>query len=214
MPASLPAVHLLTCRERAASLARTLASWARTDWGTAPRVHLDAAPRTKGVRWGTAARGGRLTAAFAKMGRTVLNERGQKDEWLLFLEDDLEFHPRLGSLVRSWEALDDGPCVLASLFNPSLRAAAIWGTLPRSFAAAPKTFLGAQALLLRRWALGQALAQWDTEEGLTSQRLARLLGPGGPVWVHRPALVQHVAVDSSWGARVQRALDFDPAWVA
>ena len=213
MPAVLPVVHLLTCPARVASVTATLASWKRTDWAGTPRIYYDGAPEREGEPWGSAARAHRLTKAFAFMLRQVLATGGDENEWLLFLEDDLEFHPRLGSLMAEWQALDDPRCGLASLFNPSLPADAARGTLPRAFAAAPANFLGAQALLLRRYAAQRALDRWDLAPGLTSQRLVRLFGGEGPIWVHRRSLVQHVATDSSWGARVQRALDFDPGWV-
>lgn len=212
MPAALPMVHLLTCPERAASVAATLANWKRTDWAETPRIYYDRAPECAGEEWGMAARAHRLTKAFAFMLRQVLAKGGDRMEWLLFLEDDLEFHPRLGSLVAEWLPLNDPRCGLASLFNPSLPVDAKWGAPSRAFAALPANFLGAQALLLRRHAAQRVLERWDSAPGLTSQRLARLLGGDGPIWVHRPSLVQHVATDSSWGARVQRALDFDPGW--
>ena len=212
MSALLPKTTMLTCPARTASLAATLASFARSDWGVGARVHCDSAEERAGEEWGRGARARRLTDAFAGMLRAVLGDGGEPDEWLLFLEDDLEFHPRIGSLVRSWAALEDAGCVLASLFNPSLRAVPGAATLPRAFVTVPETFLGAQALLLRRRVLPLVLERWDSVAGLQSQRLARILGESGPIWVHKPSLVQHVAADSSWGARVQRALDYDPLW--
>ncbi len=137
---------------------------------------------------------------------------GRPEEWVLLLEDDVEVHPRLGSLVSSWEALEDPRCVMASLFNASVQTTDRWGPMPRAVAARPEFFLGTQALLLRRGAVARALAGWERVPGLQSQRLAALLGPEGPIWVHRPSLVQHVAMDSSWGARITRALDYDPRW--
>ena len=212
MSALLPKTYMLTCRPRYPSAGETLNRWKQTDWGAKPVVHVDAEPERAGEEWGRGARARRLTDAFAGMLRTVLADGGEPDEWLLFLEDDLEFHPRIGSLVRSWAALDDAGCVLASLFNPSLRAVPGAATLPRAFVTVPETFLGAQALLLRRRVLPLVLEKWDSVPGLQSQRLARILGDSGRIWVHKPSLVQHVAVDSSWGARVQRALDFDPTF--
>jgi hypothetical protein len=233
---------------------QTLARWAQTDWPGAPRVHLDPVQETDAPAWGTSARARRLTDCFAMMLRRALEETNHASDWFLFLEDDLEFHPRLAAHVGGWEALEDSSCWLASLFNPSLQArerslakdakeakgsgeehlspSSAWrfsgelilphpGPLPRergkgrpahAFAAEPKSFLGAQALLLRREAARAALDQWDSLAGMTSQRLAKLCGGERPIWVHKPSLVQHVAVDSAWGARVQKALDFDRGW--
>ena len=210
----LPQVHLLTCPQRAVLCAETLARWARTDWPVAPRVHLDSAPEEGGEPWGSPERWHRLTDAFAGLLRAVLAEPGAEEDWLLLLEDDLDFHPRLAAHVGAWAALRDEHCRLASLFNSGVRPRAVPNLIPHAFAAAPDFYLGAQALLLRRGAAAEALRRWDALTGLQSQRLAKLLGREGPLWVHQPSLVQHVAPDSSWGARVKRALDFDPAWEA
>jgi hypothetical protein len=190
----------------------TLARWNETDWGAGPHIFMDAEPEIRGQEWGTAGRHARLSTIFRGALRKALAAGGAEDDWLLFLQDDLEFHPRIGSLVESWPALEDIRCGVASLFNPSLQAFHLWGEMERAFAAQPGTFLGAQALLLRRWAAELAAAEWDTVPGMQSQRLARLLGMLGPIWVHRPSLVQHVAKDSSWGARINRALDYDPSF--
>ncbi len=190
----------------------TLARLARTDWRVTPRVHWDSVRETASAPWGAPARAHRLTDAFAAMLRAALLEPGQRQEWFLFLEDDLDFHPRLGSLVLSWEALRDPNCLLASLFNPSIRADAAFPARSRAFAAKSNSFLGAQALLVRREAAVRALARWDRLTGMTSQRLASLCGSTNPIWVHQPSLVQHISKDSSWGARVQTAPDFNPAW--
>lgn len=209
----LPRVHLLTCEARRETCAQTLQRWTATDWPVAPRVHADPVPERDAPAWGSAARLERLTGAFLTMLRAALAEQGAPGDWLLFLEDDLDFHPRLGSLVGSWEPLADPEPGLASLFNPSLPRDTAHPVGPRGFVALTSSFLGAQALLLRRHFAKRAEEQWPTLKGATSQRLAALNGPASPIWVHRPSLVQHVAADSSWGARVQRALDFDAQWV-
>lgn len=208
----LPSIHLLTCPRRAGLCGETLHRWARTDWGSPPRVHWDLAADDGSAPWGTAARARRLTEVFATMLRAVLAEPGPKQEWFLFLEDDLDFHPCIAARVRAWEALEDSRCCLASLFNPSLRAGNFPGAPANTFAAEPSSFMGAQAVLLRRDAAQRALSEWENLPGLQSQRLAALCGKDLPIWVHKPSLVQHMARDSSWGARVQRALDFDPNW--
>lgn len=208
----LPQVHLLTCAARAGMCAETLARWSRTDWPCPPRVHLDPVPEKDAPTWGTSARGTRLTEAFAGMLRAALAEPGEDRAWLLLLEDDLEFHPHLARQVGAWTALRDERCGLASLFNCGVRARSDLPAPVHSFAAEALSYLGSQALVLRRGAAREALASWDSLTGLQCQRLAKLFGRERPLWVHCPSLVQHVAVDSSWGARVKRAADFDPAW--
>ncbi len=212
MPHPLPSVHMLTCPRRVGVVEKTLAHWAGTDWRTTPAVHCDWQSEVRESAWGTAARGTQVARAYAGMMARALQEEGEDRDWLLLLEDDLDFHPQIGTLVASWEALRDERCVLASLFNPSLQDDARWGTMPRAFATHPDTFLSAQAILIRRAAAHRALLIWDDAPGMQAQRLAWLFGGEGPIWVHRPSLVQHVGEDSSWGARVQRAHDFDPVF--
>src|SRR4051812_48832203 len=103
----LPKVHLLTCQPRKKSCMDTLIRLARTDWPGKPRVHVDSGTETEVARWGTPARAGRLTDAFASMLEAVLAEPGEDQEWLLFLEDDLDFHPQLAAHVDAWLALRD-----------------------------------------------------------------------------------------------------------
>lgn len=208
----LPQLHLLTCAPRKQSCMDTLIRLAHTDWPVKPHVHVDEGTEDGSAPWGTSGRARRLTGAFATMLRAVLSAPGAEDEWLLFLEDDLDFHPQLAALVGSWEALQDTECVLASLFNPSIRANPSFPATARAFAALPAAFLGAQALLIRRATAVAALEAWAGLSGMTSQRLAQVSGQYRPLWIHQPSLVQHVADDSSWGTRVQRALDYDPAW--
>ena len=211
---------------------------------TAGPITLHRSPITLCRRGADPARMHCLTAAFAKMLRDALagephppttSHHSPSEEWLLLLEDDLGFHPRLRAQVESWPALRDPRCAMACLFNPSLRATARWGEMACAFAAEPASFQGPQALLLRPSAARRALAAWDdlAMEGtapsvppgdapipaptercpprglLPSHRLAPFLGASGPLWIHRPSLVQHLATDSSWGARIYRALDFD-----
>lgn len=213
-------MFLLSSPQRAESLGKTIASLGQSDWPGTTRITMDEAPEVEDEPWGSVARAMRPTNAFRWMLEAALTEPGAEEEWMLFLEDDLEFHPRFGSLLRSWPVLEDARCPMASLFNPGLPAAAVQPELPvgftpqtwRAFAAEPMCFQGAQALPLRRWAIRRALAGWDSVAGVEVDRLRTLLGAMGPIWVHRPSLVQHVATDSSWGARVKRAMDFDPAW--
>jgi hypothetical protein len=259
---------------RAATLARwDLTDWGKLCGR--PRVHLDDSPESAEAAWGDAQRGTRIVAAFAKMLEAATDDpdiarrqqatrgtgpggwlRGdayfthriykmERECWLLLLEDDLDFHPRIGAALAAWDAAREG--VMRTLFDPGLKA--VGGRqkaedrednaerdpqaanspsssaycLPpaaccsRSFAADPRTFLGAQALFIRSWFARHALERWNSVTGMQSQRLAKLHQelPGPmPILVHRPSLVQHLPVDggSGWGARVQQALDFDPSW--
>ena len=171
---------------------------------------MDPHPEASAPPWGDPARARRLTDAFAALLRSVLAEPGAEEDWVLLLEDDVDFHPRLAAHVRAWRALEDERCAMATLYNPSIQWDRLPFSPPNTFGARPESFLDTQALLLRRGAARRALAAWDGLVGVSGQRLAALLGREGPIWVHRPSLVQHVALDSSWGAGIQHALDFNP----
>lgn len=198
---------MLSCAGRAAGRAETLARWARTDWGRAPRVHVDAGEAAGD--WGQPSRAGRIVAAYAALlGRAVAEGAGA--DWLLLVEDDTDFAPQLRAALAAWPPLRDPRCVLGSLYNPHLPPAKEPGMSgPGWFATAPARFTGAQALLVRPADAARALAAWPTVGGMQSARLARLLtARGGLICVHRPTLVQHVAADSAWGARRHSAPDF------
>ena len=177
-----------------------------------PFVHVDSHQVSRGDGWESPQRAVRMLRAFVKMIADALVMKGEGDDWLLLLEDDLVFHPQIAALVFSWKALEDSRCGIASLFNGSIPAIEDWGKMPRAFAAEPERFLGTQAILLRRQAAAEVVSHWDKVEGMQSQRMTRILCEDGPLWIHRPSLVQHVASDSSWGGRVTQALDFDPEW--
>ena len=148
-------------------------------------------------------------------------------DWLLLLlEDDLDFAPHLRAALAAWPPLREPRGVLATLYNPHLPAAEIpsFSHEPGKdgrdgkngnegkatwFGTVPATLTGAQALLVRPADAARALAAWDSEGGMQSARLARLLtAQGGHICGHRPSLVQHVAADSAWGARRHTAPDF------
>lgn len=177
-------------------------------------MYIDSSLVGSRMPWGTPGRVTRIILAFETLLHRALAFPGADEEWLLVMQDDIELHPQLLYAITTWGALSDSRCQLASLFNPSLRAVSRWGNMPRAFAADPASLQGAQALLIRRGAARRVLRLWHTLPGVEVDRLASVLGEEGPIWVHTPSLVQHVSADSSWGARVKTALDYDPAWVA
>jgi hypothetical protein len=199
---------MLTCRRRHETCEKTLASWRKTDWPSDPIVHLDDAPEDPAQPWGSAARSRRVTDAFAKMLGTILAEQKPDDEWLLLLEDDLEFNPTIAKQLRQWVPLQYERCILGTLFNPSLPRTTRRPLFPKSFPTDSKSFLGAQALLIRRRHARYVLEKWPFHTGMQAQRVAKMLAPYGSIYVHTPSLVQHVGKDSSWGANPMRALDF------
>lgn len=190
VPRGLPDPHLMTCPQRVASLLGTLASWDATGWPGRPRIHVDWSPNEVENTWGHPDHAQRLTDAFAAMLREILVTPGDDEGWLLLLEDDIEFHPRLPFLLSTWPPLRDPCCDLATLFNASLQPLPEAPSVPRAFATPPETFQGAQALLIRRRGIRKALEAWDTTPGMQTQRLSLILGgPNNRIWVHSPSLV-------------------------
>jgi hypothetical protein len=188
-PALLPAPHLLTAPGREAILAGTLGSWDDTDWPARPVIHLDRG------RADTPAQQ-RIPAAWGAMLRAAL-DAGEPGPHLLLCEDDLAFARHLRAALLAWPPLREGRLVtFGSLYDPV-------------------HFFGAQALVLARPFARWAAAHWEEVGGVQSRRLVALaqrFAPGAAIPVHRPSLVQHTAILSSWGTRLHRAPLFDPDW--
>ena len=68
--------------------------------------------------------------------------------------------------------------------------------------------------MLFRSSAAWALQGWDMVDGLPAQRLAKLLGKYGPIWVHRPSLVQTGTDKLNCDSQVARATDYDPLYEA
>jgi hypothetical protein len=209
----LPRAYVLVSPHRADQLPAFLTRWAATDWAEPPRVFTDTLPELPGEAWGTTGRAARLPRVYACFLWWVLNGEPRRphapDDWLLLMEDDIEFHPRMAERLRAWAPLRSPHCVMGTLFNPQLPPVPAPEEFPNAFATRPENFLGAQALLLRERHVRHALENWNTVSGMQSQRLARLMSRLGTIYVHRPSLVQHLAQGSSWSVTQMRAWDFE-----
>ena len=133
-------------------------------------------------------------------------------DYLLFLEDDLEFNRHLKHNLLSWPLLQRREAALATLFNPGLPSAAC-DPGNDAFVVDPEKFRGSLALVLSRPSVRYLLEHWHAEEGPQDTRIAALIGRlHEPIFVHVPSLVEHMGKQSTWGSPYIRAANFNPSW--
>src|SRR5687768_9011507 len=106
MPCLSFAAHVLTSPDRRDCVSRTVASICASDWGEAPRVHVDVAP-------GPASRE-RIAAAYGEMLRVAAE---LAVDYTLLLEDDIEVNRYLRSNLAQWSPVRNGELFLGSLYN-------------------------------------------------------------------------------------------------
>ncbi|HXG47253.1 MAG TPA: glycosyltransferase family 9 protein [Methylomirabilota bacterium] len=182
---------------------QTLARLAATDWGHRPvRVALDRRfpNRHDNIAYTSwcALQAGLKTGA----------------EYLLYLEDDLDFNRHLYHNLQQWPRLRARQVTLATLYNPALPEMG-WDIPPSAFAVDPRGFFGAQALVISRAAAEHLVQHWLEAPGFPDLRIRDLLASWKrPLFCHNPSLVQHRGRRSSWGGFFHTACDFDPDWKA
>lgn len=197
--------YMLSCEKRAQIREQTLANLAATDWGDRVSIELDHSldPRPQG--------------RIEETAKTILcRAYDEGADFLLFLEDDLDFNRHLRHNLQHWRpVVDAGPegHFFASLYNPNVCA------LQRDpgnavLVADPNTTYGSQALLIARATVLEIIRRWDEVVGMPDIKMPRLAAAVCPVLYHLPSLVQHMPVPSVWGGSSHRALDFDATWRA
>ena len=135
-------------------------------------------------------------------------------DYILFLEDDLDFNRHLRHNLSQWPPLRDGRLTLGSIYNPALRDEA-WDARSNARIVDPKTAYGSQAFVLSKDTAAHIVRRWCEVRGLQDLRMLRLAGRlGKPVYYHAPSLVQHVGLRSTWGGGFHESHDFDPEWKA
>jgi hypothetical protein len=197
-------VRMVSCRERYEVRAQTLASWAATDWQGTPIVEMDDG-RAFLIQ-------SRIEETWLRALRAAVSE---EPEFILLLEDDLEFNRSLRHNLERWPALQRLGGSERPFFG-SLYASnqpMLWrDPASRSAIAAPEGFWGAQALVLSYGTARHLLSHWQPGGLAHDLKAPRLAGEQGPIYCHVPSLVQHRVGDSTWGGGVHRATDFDPAY--
>jgi len=195
---------MISCAERGRIRRQTLRNLAATDWGDAPvMVQLDRGEfrsrreRQTHTAW--------LALAAGAQGDA---------EYLLFLEDDLEFNRSLRHNLERWEPLRRREVTLAGLYNPGVPALA--HDVPRHASIVScNSIFGSQAFLISVAAARFMVRRWHEVSGMQDIRIARLAGLlEAPIFYHVPSLVQHVGKRSVWGGKFHQAKDFDPEWRA
>jgi len=201
---SVVRAYMLTCAAREDVRRETLVRLGATDWEEDVSVVVDRsqAERPQQRQEDTALR--ILEAAVA-----------DRCEFVLFLEDDLDFNRHLRHNLANWAPLrgaDPDRFLLASLYNPGVAMSV--ENDDRAYAVAvPECVYGSQALLLSRATAGHVIKGWYTTPGMQDIKISRLAAPVTPIYYHRPSLVQHVAT-SVWGGHAHSAVDFSLTWRA
>jgi ADP-heptose:LPS heptosyltransferase len=195
---------MISCPERDHVRRRTLENLAKTDWGDMPlHIHIDTP------------NGGTPTERQVQSSyRALKKSLFYRADYILFLEDDLDFNRHIRHNLCRWDPVRRGVVALASLYNPRLREAASDLQRHARFVDANLVF-GSQAFLLSRETVEYILGRWHDVAGMQDVKISRLAGRlGNPILYHAPSLVQHVGSKSTWGGGFHQAPDFDPVWKA
>jgi ADP-heptose:LPS heptosyltransferase len=183
---------------------QTLDNLARTDWDGAPLlVQID-----DGDADGYRERETQCAYLALKKGL----EHGA--DYILLLEDDLDFNRHLGHNLQNWGPLKAGVVTLASLFNPKVRELACDLRNNARIVNSNEVF-GSQAFLIANDTVQYIVRHWDEVAGGQDIKISRLAGrQRKPIFYHAPSLVQHIRTPSALGASFREAMDFDPNWKA
>jgi ADP-heptose:LPS heptosyltransferase len=195
---------MISCRERDTVRRRTLENLAKTDWGDMPlHIHFDNPDVGTPIQR-------QVQSAYMALKKSL----GYRADYILFLEDDLDFNRHIRHNLCRWDPVRRRAVVLASLYNPSLRERACdLGSNARIID--PTSAFGSQALLLSKEAVEYVVRRWNDVSGAQDIKISRLAGRlGNPIFYHAPSLVQHAGSRSTWGGGFHRAFDFDPVWKA
>jgi hypothetical protein len=193
---------LVSCRARDRMRAQTLRRLARTDWGEAPvEVVLDEERFSSRIE--------RLCHTAWRALRVCLRTRA---DYVLYLEDDLDFNRFLRHNLETWPLLQAREIQFASLYNPCLRELA-WDPGRQLTLAEAGSFYGTQAILLGRPLAEYLVEHWAEGPGALDMKWkAQLSQLKVPLLLHSPSLVQHRGRRSVWGGVWHWAPDYAPGW--
>jgi hypothetical protein len=202
-PCNIKAV-MISCAEREELRTQTLRNLSATDWGgDSVHVQLDTSQAER--------RQERQEQTACAALRAALN---YECDYVLFLEDDLEFNSRLRHNLESWTPLLKGEVTLAGLYAPNI------GWLQRNdrehwFIADPNTIYGSQAFLLSRSTAEYLIQHWGEVPGMQDIKMSRLAARlEKPIYYHAPSLVQHVGHESVWGGRFHQTAEYQRDFAA
>jgi hypothetical protein len=196
----------MTCEERHAICAETLAGIAATDWGESPVIVMDEG------------RYERYQLRVLETGYRLLRRAiDEADDLFLFMEDDVEFNRSIRHNLERWTPIVErapGTPFFGSLYNPNIAPAATPSDPAPAVVGDPRGFYGTQGVVLSVATARAILDGWYDAVGMPDIRMSRLAARHSPIWFHRPSLVQHRTVPSTWGGTTHQAIDFSPDWRA
>ena len=200
--------YVLSCEERAEVCAETVADLGQSDWGSPPTVVIDDSTAERKLQ--------RINETGVRLLAQAVDEwNGHDDDVILFCEDDVAFNRSLRHNLERWtpivERRADGH-LFGSLYNPNVVAPAADGFT--ATVADPRRFYGSQGMVMSVTTARSLVEQWDDGHGPLDLRISRLAARWSPLWYHSPSLVQHRAVDSTWGGAPHSAIDFSVDWRA
>jgi hypothetical protein len=133
-------------------------------------------------------------------------------DYILFLEDDLEFNRWFYHNVCHWPVLSQRRLTLGGLYNPGVKPLAC-DIKGHATVVEPQAIFGSQAFLISCRAARFFLQHWSDLEGMQDIKMSRLAGRmKKPIFYHAPSLVQHLGVQSVWGGFFHQSPDYDPQW--
>jgi hypothetical protein len=198
--------YVLSCEERADVCAETVADLGLTDWTSAPVIVLDESTASRKLQ--------RIVdAGLALLARAV--DESERDDVLLVCEDDVSFNRSLRHNLEHWSPVVDRRAdghLFGSLYNPNVVALPTDGAT--ATVADPRRFYGSQGMVMSVTTARSLVEQWDDGDGPLDLRISRLAARWSPLWYHHPSLVQHRAVESTWGGAPHSAIDFSVDWRA
>jgi hypothetical protein len=199
--------YVLSCEERAEVCVETIGDLARTDWGSPPTVVLDESTADRKLQ--------RIVDTGLQVLTRAVDEADDDDDVFLVCEDDVTFNRSLRHNLERWAPVVDrrpDRHLFGSLYNPNVVAPPPDGST--AVVVDPRRFYGSQGLVVSVTTARSMVEQWDDGHGPFDLRISRLAARWSPLWFHLPSLVQHRAVESTWGGAPHAAVDFSPDWRA
>ncbi|MEO0248443.1 MAG: hypothetical protein ABIN58_02645 [candidate division WOR-3 bacterium] len=199
------AAYVMSCPDREEIRLQTLLNLAATDWGEEPYVEID---DTSCVR--------RQERQEITARKTLEKACADAPDFILFLEDDLQFNRYLRHNLTHWAPLcetDPRSHFFASLYNPTVLALETHHD-GAFFRAHPESVYGSQAFLLSLPTARYIVERWDEVPGMQDIKMSRLASRRCPIFYHAPSMVQHLGERSAWGGHYHMARDFAADWKA
>lgn len=199
---SVLAAVMVSCQERSELREQTILRLRETDWGDNPlHVQID-------VRTDLNHRARHLECVYRAL------ETGCKldIDYILLLEDDLDFNRHIYSNLSSWDPLKRGEVSIAGLYNFQARELACDLT-NNARIVDPASIFGSQAFLFSRRSAERLLHKWEKLEGGLEARIRQIFDQTRHAFFyHAPSLVQHLGKQSVRQNAYHEAMDFSRDW--